>query len=323
MSLFDGMACGRIALERAGIKVKAYYAAEIDKHAMKVAKHNWPDIVHIGDVTRVGYLDGVLYNDTDSWYIGKVDLIIGGSPCQGFSFAGKQLNFEDPRSKLFFEFVRLREETAADFFLLENVKMKAEFIKIIDLYLNTKSNYINSASFSAHNRPRLYWTNFQQPLVDTHSDLVFSDIVCNDVREEHYIKNSYALTLKTKPGIYRWEELYNKLRKPIIDITKPILISEVTGDTPSGKSRQSDRLYSSKSKHPCLTTAGYMRYKVDMGSNNPQDWRYITIAEAEVLQTLPIGYTKIVSEQKGFEMLGNGWTVDVIAHIFKGLPYAV
>ncbi len=110
LSLFDGMSCGRIALERAGIKVKAYYASEIDKPAMKVAKHNWPDIIHIGDVTKVRYVEGWLYTENGNFYVGRIDLLIGGSPCQGFSFAGKQLNFEDPRSKLFFEFVRLRRE---------------------------------------------------------------------------------------------------------------------------------------------------------------------------------------------------------------------
>ena len=113
LSLFDGMSCGRIALERAGIPVNQYYASEIDKHAIKVSKANWNDVVHIGDVTKVSYKDGVLRTENGDFNVGSIDLVIGGSPCQGFSFAGKQLNFDDTRSRLFFEFVRLLKETTA------------------------------------------------------------------------------------------------------------------------------------------------------------------------------------------------------------------
>lgn len=112
LSLFDGMSCGQLALNRAGIKYHNYYAAEIDKHAIKVAQSNYPDTVHLGDVTKVRAED-----------LPPIDLLIGGSPCQGFSFAGKQLNFNDPRSKLFFEFVRLLKECRPKYFLLENVVM--------------------------------------------------------------------------------------------------------------------------------------------------------------------------------------------------------
>ena len=113
LSLFDGMSCGRIALERVGIKVNKYYASEIDKHAIKVTQHNYPDTIQLGSVTEIKGTD-----------LPQIDLLIGGSPCQGFSFAGKGLNFEDPRSKLFFEFVRLLKECNPKWFLLENVKMK-------------------------------------------------------------------------------------------------------------------------------------------------------------------------------------------------------
>jgi len=120
LSLFDGMSCGHIALDRSGIKVDKYFASEIDKYAMKVTQSNYPDTIQIGDVTKI--------NGDD---LPKIDLLIGGSPCQGFSFAGKQLNFNDPRSKLFFEFVRLLKETKPKHFLLENVKMKKEYQDII------------------------------------------------------------------------------------------------------------------------------------------------------------------------------------------------
>lgn len=149
LSLFDGISCGRVALERAGIPVETYYASEIDKYAIQIAQKNYPDTIQIGDVTKVDF----------SEYIGKVDLIIGGSPCQGFSFAGKQLNFNDPRSKLFFEFLRAVRTIKPKYFLLENVKMKKEFQDIISERLGVQPIEINSALVSAQNRIRLYWTN--------------------------------------------------------------------------------------------------------------------------------------------------------------------
>ena len=127
LSLFDGMSCGQIALERAGIKVDNYYASEVDKYAIKVAKENYPNTVHIGDVTKVNGGD-----------LPKIDLLIGGSPCQGFSFAGKQLNFDDPRSRLFFEYVRLMRECSPKYFLLENVKMKKEYQDVISNVLGVE-----------------------------------------------------------------------------------------------------------------------------------------------------------------------------------------
>lgn len=126
LSLFDGMSCGRIAAERAGLKVDKYYASEVDKHAIKVSQANWPDIVHLGDVTK-----------WREWQIdwAGIDLLIGGSPCQGFSFAGKQLAFDDPRSALFFVYVdilnHIRSLNPEVKFMLENVKMKKEHLSVI------------------------------------------------------------------------------------------------------------------------------------------------------------------------------------------------
>ena len=151
LSLFDGMSCGQIALERAGIKVNKYYAAEIDKHAITVTMANYPNTIQLGDVTKVFAKD-----------LEQIDLIIGGSPCQGFSFAGKGLNFEDPRSKLFFEFVRLVNECKPKWFFLENVRMKKEHELVISQYLKVAPIEINSALLSAQNRKRLYWTNINQ-----------------------------------------------------------------------------------------------------------------------------------------------------------------
>lgn len=154
LSLFDGMSCGRIALERAGIPVANYYASEIDKYAIAIAKTRWPDLVHIGDVREVRVCNLPIIPD----------LIIGGSPCQGFSFAGKGLNFDDPRSKLFFEYVRILKECQAlnpkVKFLLENVRMDKRCEGVISEILGVQPRLINSALVSAQNRERLYWVNF-------------------------------------------------------------------------------------------------------------------------------------------------------------------
>lgn len=148
LSLFDGLSCGQIALNRLGIKYDNYFASEIDKYAIKVTQSNYPNTIQLGDVTGVSGAT-----------LPKIDLLIGGSPCQGFSVAGKKLNFDDPRSKLFFEFVRLLKECKPKYFLLENVKMKKEYEDIITDFLGVQPIHINSALVSAQNRSRLYWTN--------------------------------------------------------------------------------------------------------------------------------------------------------------------
>jgi len=170
LSLFDGMSCGQLALDRLGIKVDMYLAAEIDKYAMSIAKKNYPNTVHLGDVTKLRGMD-----------LPKIDLLMGGSPCQGFSFAGKQLNFDDPRSALFFEFVRLLKETKPKYFLLENVRMKQEYQDVISEHLGVKPIMINSALVSAQNRVRLYWTNI--PNIEQPED---KGIVLKDILEDFY-----------------------------------------------------------------------------------------------------------------------------------------
>lgn len=165
LSLFDGMSCGRIALERAGIEVNKYYASELDKYAIKVTQANWPNTIQLGDVTK--------WQEWDiDW--SSIDLLIGGSPCQGFSFAGKQLAFDDPRSKLFFVYSDILTHIDSERdkagkkevkFLLENVKMKKDYLEIISDHLGVKPVFINSALVSAQNRQRYYWANweFSQP----------------------------------------------------------------------------------------------------------------------------------------------------------------
>ena len=166
LSLFDGMACGRIALERCGYNVTNYFASEIDKYAMKVAKANYPDIQHLGDVRSV---------ITDD--LPEIDLLIGGSPCQGFSFAGRHLNFEDQRSRLFFEYVRILEETQPRYFLLENVRMSKESERVISEFLDCEPVTINSNLVSAQNRHRLYWTNIPVDGLPDDKGIKLADII--------------------------------------------------------------------------------------------------------------------------------------------------
>lgn len=166
LSLFDGMSCGRVALERAEIHVTNYYASEIDKYAQVVSTRNYPDIIRLGDVT--GWQE---------WDLPKIDLLIAGSPCQGFSNAGKGLNFNDPRSKLFFVFVDILKSVQPKYFLLENVNMKKAWIDIISGYIGVQPILINSALVSAQNRERLYWTNIPNIKQPQDKGIVLADII--------------------------------------------------------------------------------------------------------------------------------------------------
>lgn len=192
LSLFDGMACGYEALLRAWIQIEKYYASEIDKYAIQIATKNHPDIIEIWDVQKVWYStpdrdNGWEYLVADWEIVWKwpIDLLIGGSPCQWFSVAGKMLNFNDPRSKLFFEFVRLKNEIKPKYFLLENVKMKKEWQDIISEYLWVQPIEINSALVSAQNRRRLYWTNI--PWIQQPQDrwILLKDILQREVDDKY------------------------------------------------------------------------------------------------------------------------------------------
>ena len=185
LSLFDGMSCGQLALNRLGIKVDKYYASEIDKYAIQVTQANFPETIQVGDVCNLKAED---YQD--------IDLILAGSPCQGFSFAGKQLAFDDPRSALFFEFIRLLKEIKPKYFLLENVKMKKEFLEVITdqvsaCYPDFKGGddlfggkiepiLINSALVSAQSRQRYYWTNIPNIEQPEDKGIVLRDILVED-----------------------------------------------------------------------------------------------------------------------------------------------
>ena len=302
LSLFDGISCGQVALERAGIKVDNYFASEIDKYAIQVTQKNYPDTVQIGDVTKVSYKNGILEYENVMQDVGKIDLLIGGSPCQGFSFAGKQLNFEDERSKLFFEYVRLLEETKPKYFLLENVKMKKEYQDVITKYLGVEPIEINSALVSAQTRKRLYWTNI--PNIEQPKD---KKIMLKDVIEGEGIKvdreKSFAIIAsigRTTPREYFYK---NQGQMVFVDKDKAYCID---ANYYKGANWQQ---YISKAR----------RQLVIEFINNNYLVRKLTPIECERLQTLPDNYTEGISNSQRYKCLGNGWTVDVIAHIFKYL----
>jgi site-specific DNA-cytosine methylase len=164
LSLFDGISCGQHTLQRLGIQVDAYYASEVEPHAIRLTKHNFPDTIHLGDVQKVRYADGVLQSECGTFNVPRIDLLIGGSPCQGFSQIGQQLNFEDSRSKLIMDYFRLLEEVKPRFFLLENVRMKAEHSAYITWKLapyGATLHQIDAKKWSAQLRKRLYWTNIK------------------------------------------------------------------------------------------------------------------------------------------------------------------
>ena len=185
LSLFDGMSCGRIALDRLNIPVTSYYASEIDKYAIQVSEANYPDIIRLGDVCDVKAED-----------LPKIDLLIAGSPCQGFSFAGKQLAFDDPRSALFFEFVRLLKECKPKYFLLENVRMKKEFLDIISEQVGCEPIFINSALVSAQNRQRYYWTNIPGIEQPEQRGIVLRDILETTPADPTLMSDSFVARQK-------------------------------------------------------------------------------------------------------------------------------
>jgi len=301
LSLFDGMSCGQIALNRVGIEYDNYFASEIDKHAIKVTQTNYPNTIQLGDVTKVFAKD-----------LPKIDLLIGGSPCQGFSFSGKQLNFEDPRSKLFFEFVRLVKELKPKYWLLENVVMKKEYEQVISDYLGVKPVTINSSLITAQNRVRLYWTNFEitQP-TDKGINLI-------DILETDELINPSAIRGRR---LNKATILGRRLNERGVrdDYNKDVPITQCL-EVRATNTNKSNCL-TTVEKDNVLTTMPIGRHKDAFKNKLP--FRYYTLKEYCRLQTVPENYfTDIVSESQAKKMLGNGWTVDIIAHIFGSLLIA-
>ena len=459
LSLFDGMSCGMIALDRLGIKVDNYYASEIDKYAMQVSTANYPEIIQVGDITKL-----------DLSTLPKIDLVMGGSPCQGFSFAGKQLAFDDPRSALFFEFVKCVEALKPKYFLLENVRMKKEYLDIISEYMGVEPIFINSSLVSAQSRQRYYWTNIPNVEQPEERGIILRDILEDQVGSEHYVgdnmqKNyeggnqlnpnykSQANTIhnsdkksgticagthgyangyvgdKHKPvkhternarhlkqlddkSLCMTATMYKgagnngmtlvpqrletfKIKEETVakyvpneegDFCDPYNKKMIKGDKSTtlrtNSSNGNTWVKQTSDKSPTVTTCGgdhrepkvvvdvramtevrtpeanqiryehkrktgkdwsprHMRHLVERPDekmntltgaltkqhilqitkdpNQEVYWRKLTPLECERLQTVPDNYTNHVSNTQRYKMLGNGWTIEVIAHIFKNM----
>lgn len=332
LSLFDGMSCGQIALNRAGIEYDNYFASEIDKHAIKVTQHNYPNTIQLGDVMKVKGSD-----------LPKIDLLIGGSPCQGFSFAGKGLNFDDPRSKLFFEYVRLKNETQPKYWLLENVKMKAEYQNIISGYLGVEPIMINSNLVSAQNRVRYYWTNIPVKGLPNDRGILLKDITEDGLQglglaqrgrydENGKVIQEYELNGTEKSNAMTTVSKDTLLFIPIDKhssnsglvclggVMKPIhKLWLDNGKLLQRNFSQGNRVYSSAGKSATLNAnSGGIGGKTGLYEIEGVI-RKLTRLECERLQTVPDGYTNSISDTQAIKALGNGWTVDVIAHIFGSL----
>jgi DNA (cytosine-5)-methyltransferase 3A len=370
LSLFDGISCGQVALEKTGIKVNKYYASEIDKYAIQVTQKNYPNTIQLGDV-EVWWLWDI------DW--ASIDLLIGGSPCQGFSFAGKQLNFDDPRSKLFFVYAdilrHIRKYNPDVKFLLENVRMKKEYQDVISSYLGVEPVEINSALVSAQNRKRLYWTNIG--IIEQPEDrgILLKDIVRENTDSELPVKyterNMRHFRDKDEKGLCCTATMYKgagnngttlifeSLKEYIVPFDKTLQILEkevergkvgffrkdsqanrvyfihdkavtLCGDAGGGaakmgqylfgcitpdriKQRQNGQRFNEGKK--CYTLTAADRHGVLIEGYI----RKLTPIECERLQTLPDNYTEGISNSQRYKCLGNGWTVDVIAHILSYL----
>lgn len=298
LSLFDGMSCGMIALERAGIKVDNYYASEIKKVAIKVSSLNYPQIIHIGDVRKIHYKNGILFTEFGEYQV-FINILVGGSPCQDFTsikvtdLSRKGYGLEGDKSSLFYEYLRIKKEIEEHnsnlLFLLENVKMKKDSEKELNDYLKVDGIHINSSLLSFQNRPRIYWTNI--PKVEIPND-----------------KNISFQTYKEYENLEKYKLKKSKLHDRY-------WMNGNGNNSAFGGCRNVTNL----NKIQCLTR------KQDRSPNSglveyDNYCRFLTQTELEAAQTVPAGYTRSISYNQAQDLLGDGWTVDVIAHIFSYLP---
>lgn len=323
LSLFDGISCGRLALERVGVPIEVYYASEIEPNAIKVTQSHYPDTIQIGDVTKIDFHD----------YIGKVDMVIGGSPCQGFSVMGKQLAFKDERSKLIKHFFDAVEIIKPKYFLLENVVMQKQYEKNISDILGVQPIKIDSALVSYTQRKRLYWTNIpsvKQPKQVPNLTLrhmpreffKFSKPEINLVIDKEPLLEDYDHCYRVGCTSYKYsgcQMVYDSLGKYPTILTggnKRVFFSK------EYKAHGGHRCYDQRGKYPTLTAGGTHRITWTLGENDydllmPNVWGF------EFLHGLPKDYTKAAGEGGAncrVPLIGNGWCVPVIEHIFKFIP---
>ena len=309
LSLFDGISCGQLALERANIKVDSYYASEINQNCIQLTQRHFPNTIQLGDVCKID--NNVLKT------LPKIDLLIAGSPCQNLSRAGNGMGLKGDESKLFYEYVRvlkwIKEKNNPNIkFLLENVEMKNSNKEIISNELNTQPILINSKLVSAQNRPRLYWCNFDVDLPND-KNIKLKDILIDediDLVEKNGLKFDIRLSEKSMNLVF----IHNN-QIAVKQATKQGFIYALDGDGinlqfPTSKTRRG-RVIKQKSST--------LDRQCDCCVLINDVIRKLNINELEKLQTLPVDYTIGFSENERKSMIGNGWTVDVIAHIFKNL----
>jgi DNA (cytosine-5)-methyltransferase 3A len=276
LSLFDGISCGQIALNKCNIDYSNYYSSEIKKSAIKVTQHNYPNTIQLGDVRNI--TKNTLPN---------IDLLMGGSPCQDFSRANKlQKGIEGKKSSLFWEYVRLLKELNPKYFLLENVRMKQEWQNLISNELGVQPIRINSSLVSGVLRDRFYWTN-----IPIYNNLVDKNILLKDILDYGYVDRDKGLCLL---------ESYSRPLADPIKIARRYLkygFWQVVF--------KDEETYNKIRANYDLTTIG--------------DVRYLNSNEMERAQTVPLGYTKVLSRNEAAGVLGDSWTVDIIAHIFNSL----
>jgi len=304
LSLFDGISAGQLALQRAGIVVDAYYASEIDKYAISVTQKNYPNTIQLGDVTK--------WREWDiPW--GEIDLVIGGSPCQGFSFAGKQLNFNDPRSALFFVFVdichRVADENPKMRFMLENVRMKKEYQDVITGYFGVEPIAINSSLVSAQNRYRLYWTNIPNVTQPDDKGILLRDIIQHDVRLNMF--NTYNNDLSTSD----LETFSNRRVAECTESNKDVINDVCILDSYNNK------VYNDKS--PTITTrvsASNLTHLVKKENMVVIDDKYYLSQEAiDYMDRLRNGKPRWEYHKNNLD----GKAACLTANMHKGVPYGV
>ena len=289
LSLFDGISCGQIALERAGIEVENYFSSEIDKHTILVTQYNYPNTIQLGNIL-----------DWKKWNLPKIDLLIGGSPCQDLSIAnksGKGLNGN--KSSLFYYYLDilkyLKKQNPQIKFLLENVKMKTEDINLISKYLRVQPILINSALLSAQKRNRLYWTNIQFNINIDDKEILVKNIIEKAVSKEFYLNDEEYDIIKEKKSS---KNLRNGKKEGSIQFPQSLnrkSICLLASDGLKSKNRTTNVIFDS---------IGVRRF---------------TPIEYERLQTIPDNYTSCISINQRYKMIGNSWTVDVIVKILEGL----
>lgn len=345
LSLFDGMSCGQIALREAGVPYHTYYASEIDKHAIKVTQHNFHETVQLGDVTK--------WREWDiDW--SNIGLVLAGSPCQGFSFSGKGLAFDDPRSALFFTFVEIwrhvQKHNPNAYYLLENVKMKKEHELVISRYMNVMPIEINSALVSAQNRVRLYWTNIANEPYGLFGDMKCTieqpkdkGILLRDVLEIE-VDDKYYLSDKMIKNLFHSSSGKNGCFEPATP-KQPNQKANCMTARQHKISKQDNYIVASRGRNPenpnlVITHSTQPRmgkgqggkghlfktvqksYCLDTGNSQAveisQNIRRLTPIECQRLQSVPEWYDMtVISDTQRYRCLGNGWTVAVIVHILK------